>query len=312
MKKLSVIPGRFQVNELHAGHINLIKSIQEHSDKLLIIIGTARTRFSKRNPLDYESRKQMLAEAFPDALFAKAVDFKSDEVWSNQIDDLISKSVDNIDDYEVTLYGSRQSFIPYYKGNYPTIEQLDLEVPGVSATVTRQELGKAPINSADFRAGVIFATQNAYPRVFPTVDVAIFNEDYTQVLLGRKHAETLFRFIGGFVDPADLDFEMAARREAMEETGVEVGDLEYIKSIRINDWRYVIEQDKIITTFFAGKYVMGVVKGADDIADARWFNVDNLTEDQLVGEHGFLLQFLKEYQKNRIIRILGQNLPVNN
>ncbi|MES2519706.1 MAG: NUDIX domain-containing protein, partial [Bacteroidota bacterium] len=143
----------------------------------------------------------------------------------------------------------------------------------------------------DFRAGVIFAAYNQYPKAFPTVDVAIVKGD--ELLLGRKPNQTLFRFIGGFVDPTDDNFEQAAAREAQEETGVEVGNLQYVGTARIDDWRYRHEVDKIITTLFKADYTSGQAIAQDDIAELKWFKINDLTEEDFVVEHRILWRLLK-------------------
>jgi bifunctional NMN adenylyltransferase/nudix hydrolase len=312
MKKLAVIIGRFQLAELHLGHRKLVDLVASKSDRLLVIIGSSRAKFTKRNPLDYETRKLMIQVAFPENKyaigFANALDFKSNQVWSEQIDDLINKELLYIreqtdEDIEVTLYGSRDSFIPHYEGVHNTIELHEVAVDGVSSTLEREIIGRKPMNTPDFRAGVIYATQNMFPKVHPTVDIAIFNEDYSEILLGRKHAETLFRFIGGFTDPTDNSYEMAAKRETCEECGgIEVSDLEYITSRRIDDWRYKSEEDKIMTIMFAGKYIFGHPKGGDDIAEVAWYKINQLVESNLVIEHAKLLVAVKEYQYGKQLR----------
>jgi bifunctional NMN adenylyltransferase/nudix hydrolase len=114
------------------------------------------------------------------------------------------------------------------------------------------------------------------------------------VLLGRKPYEEKFRFVGGFTDVEDENYEHAARREAMEETGLDIGTPQYLGSARVDDWRYRSNQDRgIITLFFKATYISGNAKAMDDIAEVKWFKLDELTEDNLVGEHVKLLKFLK-------------------
>ena len=94
------------------------------------------------------------------------------------------------------------------------------------------------LNSESFRAGVIYSIYSQYPTVYSTVDIAIFNEDKTEILLGRKADESQLRFIGGFVDPEDQSDEMAARREVFEETCLECHSYKFELSSTIDDWRY--------------------------------------------------------------------------
>ena len=83
--------------------------------------------------------------------------------------------------------------------------------------------------------------------------------------------------MGGFTDPEDDCYETAARRELTEECGpIEVGDLSYETSARIDDWRYRSEEDKIITTLFSCDYQYGDPKAQDDIMDLAWFPMKEL------------------------------------
>ena len=297
MNKLGVVIGRFQTDKLHEGHLKLIQTVSDRSDKILILLGCSSARVTKKNPMNFETRALMLRKSFPNAVICPVYDRKYNAVWSKQVDSIIYNEFG--EKMDVTLYGSRDSFIPCYEGEFKTEELIhDVEVAGMAATTHRDEIGKTPRDSEDFRAGVIYASQQMYPKTYPTVDIAIFNEDYTQILLGRKHLESEFRFIGGFVDPTDANLEAAAKREVREECGdIEVDDFQYVASRLIDDWRYRREQDKIMTTLFTCKYIYGAPKGADDIAEVSWMNVidfknKDFREKNLVYEHAKLMELL--------------------
>jgi bifunctional NMN adenylyltransferase/nudix hydrolase len=129
--------------------------------------------------------------------------------------------------------------------------------------------------------------------VMATVDVAIFNEDYTKILLGKKANEDQYRLIGGFADPGSDSYEADARREVREETGLSITDPEYIGSYRIDDWRYRGEPDrKIKTLLFVAKVFSGSARAADDIAEVRWFEIDDLhpAADWVIPNHRPLIE----------------------
>ena len=141
----------------------------------------------------------------------------------------------------------------------------------ISGSETRKAISKKVKNTSEFRAGVIWAAYNQYPKCYPTVDVAIFNEDYTKLLLARKPKEDKYRFVGGFADPKSENYEVDARREVAEETGLEVDNPKYIGSFTIDDWRYRGEIDRIKTLFFTTKVIFGRPQANDDICEVRWF-----------------------------------------
>jgi bifunctional NMN adenylyltransferase/nudix hydrolase len=169
----------------------------------------------------------------------------------------------------------------------------------VSGTEIRKNISDKYLGSADWRAGVISARYGDYDKVYPTVDIAIYNSATNEFLFGRKPNQQLMRFIGGFVDAQDQSFEQAARRESMEETGAEVDGFEYIGSFQVDDWRYRRVADKIMTTFFLGHYVFGRVGPADDIAEIYWRKLDDITDEMFVPEHLPLLKKLKEFMEKK-------------
>lgn len=287
---IGVIIGRFQINRLHDAHRALIDSVIERHSKVIIFLGVTTSIGSRKNPLDFASRKAMIEEEYSDKLSAilPLRDMKDDVLWSKQVDEKI-REVFSMG--SVILYGSRDSFIPHYHGRFTTCE---LEAAHkVSATEIRKEVSNIVEKSADFRAGMIYAAYQTFPHVFPTVDIAIVKEETDEVLLGRKPYETKFRFVGGFTDVEDESYEAAAKREVVEETGLEVDDLKYLGSAKVSDWRYRSNEDRGITTlFFKAKYIFGTPKAKDDIAETKWLKISDLNEDNLVAEHVKLLKFL--------------------
>ncbi len=277
--EIGVIVGRFQVHELHPGHCALINQVLENHKKVIIFLGCSPLLTTKNNPLDFASRQKMLSKAIAtDTIILPILDTPDDVEWSNNLDIKI-REVFPIG--AVTLYGGRDSFINFYRGKFPT-EEIGKEIY-ISGTEIRNQIKKSVGATEEFRAGVIYGAYNQYPKVFPTVDIAIIRND--EFLLGRKSNQSKFRFIGGFVDPTDNSFDFAAKREVFEETGLEIGDLKYIGNYKIDDWRYRNEEDKIITSFFLGTYIFGKPQPNDDIVELRWWKYFDFDLNNMVLEH---------------------------
>jgi bifunctional NMN adenylyltransferase/nudix hydrolase len=298
---VAVVVGRFQVHELHQAHQDLIKTVCDKHDKIIIFLGLSPVRGTINNPLDFESRKQMILEKFPHVNVLYIEDVNNDEVWSKKLDDQIGRLIGPTQ--TVALYGSRDSFIAHYTGKYDTIE-LESDVI-VSGTEIRKKIRNKVKPSADFRAGAIWSTGFRYPTTFTTVDIAIL-DDEGRVLLAKKPNEELHRFVGGFSDPNDESFEASARREVIEETGLEIGYPEYIGSAKISDWRYVNERDKIKTIFFKVKRIYGAPRAQDDIESLKWFDISKLEDKDIVPEHRPLMSMLKK-NLNIPITIVGSH-----
>jgi len=288
---IGVIIGRFQIHELHEAHKEMIGEVLKRHEKVILFLGVSPTLSTRRNPLDFRSRKLMIEEAFnKDIIILPINDRKSNKIWSDQVDIKI-REVESIG--SVVLYGSKDSFIPFYEGKFDTIELVPKSM--VSASDVRREISKRVERTKEFRAGVIYSTYNTYPTVHPVIDVAILNEEGTEVLLGRKKDEQLFRFVGGFTDVTDESYEQTVRREAQEETGLSIGDVTYITSTRVDDWRYRSNSERsVMTAFFKAKKVFGQAKANDDIVEVAWHQIYTLRTNDVVGEHERLVIALKE------------------
>jgi len=283
---IGVVIARFQIDDLHEGHKALLNHVLTENNKLVVLLGCCSTKVTTKNPLDFKSRRLMIWSHFPTADVFPVFDNRSNHLWSVAIDVLLNSLYK---DDTVTLYGSRDSFIPYYSGTKPVKEYKQEFV--LAATERREEISKLdPMSSKAFRSGVIYAAYNRYPICYPTVDVAITNQEKTKVLLGRKKNEALFRFVGGFVDPTDANFEAAATREVIEETGLEVGPMTYIGSKSIEDWRYKGIADNITTTLFTCEVLFGTPIAQDDIAEVKWFDLDKIKPEELMAEHVSLFE----------------------
>lgn len=310
MNTTAVIIARFQTPYLHEGHRYLLNEIKSEHHKVVIILGVSPVKGSRRNPFDFYTREKLLKKAYPDFIVLPLADHPSDEVWSTNLDELLQNSFPN---ETFLLYGSRDSFIPFYNGCL-RVKELP-EQGDHSATLIRNEYADKVIESEDFRLGINYAYHNMYSKVYPTVDVAVFKEDRNYLLLGRKRNLKEWRLPGGFVDVNDADFEAAAKRELREECGnMEIGDMCYIGSTKIDDWRYRNEEDKIITLLFTTDLVYGHAIASDDLQEVKWFEVNKLDEMIAHGiiaeEHEPLIELLQKKLIKNETRFITQKFEL--
>lgn len=301
---VGIIVGRFQTPWLHEGHKELLDKVLSMHQRVIIFLGVSPLRNTLNNPLDIKSRRAAIAEVYPEIEVHYIEDEPTNEGWSNRLDSEIKKHLKPIQ--TCVLYGSRDSFLDLYTGKLPT-EELEAS-SHTSATEVRKQVRNSFKPTKDFRAGMVAATAERYPTSFQAVDVAIIkyvppvdwptqnpdgNKDRpTELLLGRKPKEILFRFIGGFSKPESPSLEVDGLSEVYEETGLSVGGLTYVGSFLIDDWRFRNEQDKIKSVLFKAKYTHGRAKADDDIEEVRWFDLDKIKEDDIVPEHRPLLKKL--------------------
>lgn len=294
MPDTGIIVGRFQVDDLHEGHKNFIDAVVKAHPRVIIFLGISAAKCSTNNPLDYDARKKMINRHYPNINILFINDRRSDVLWSANLDEQIKTMIGP--GHTACLYGGRDSFIKHYTGRFDTTE-LKQEV-FTSGTAIRKQLAVQSKGTVDFNSGVIWATLNQYPACLPTVDIAIFNEQGDEILLGRKSDETSYRFVGGFVDPGET-FEAAAARETREETGLETVELVYQKSFVVEDWRYKNERNKITTMFFKCTKVFGRPAPNDDIEELKWFKFNGDVLDKLVKGHVPLFNHLLATTKRK-------------
>lgn len=156
---VGVIIGRFQVHELHKGYLDLINSVSESHDCMIIFLGINDDKFTPSNPLPFVCRRDMISQSFPNAIVLPIQDCESNELWVKNLDSMIV-SVTNKDD-KVMLYGSRDSFVDTYRAFNGLFNCCELS-PEVkqSGSEIRMEIKRNAINSSDFRRGIIYSVIN--------------------------------------------------------------------------------------------------------------------------------------------------------
>ncbi len=110
----------------------------------------------------------------------------------------------------------------------------------------------------------------SYRNPAPTVDIIIEIEDQI-VLIERKNPPFGWALPGGFVDYGE-SFEEAARREAKEETGLDVHLLRQLHTY--SDPKRDPRQHTVSTVFIAR--ASGTPTGGDDAKTARLYRLDAL------------------------------------
>jgi bifunctional NMN adenylyltransferase/nudix hydrolase len=240
----------------------------------------------------------MVQASYPEFVILPLTDTKSDEVWSKNLD----RQIREVADYgDITLYGGRDSFVPHYHGDFTPVELcLPISIQGHSGTDIRAKLTNTIMESAEFRAGVIYAITNLRPQVKATVDIVITYNDsasgfITHFLLGRKPGEDKWRFIGGFSEPDTPSYEYDAAREAKEETGLDVVNVQFIGSTLVPDWRWKGEPDQIKTLIFTARAKTFEGTAGDDITAVRWVPIEEMEESLFIDTHKGIFNIVKSY-----------------
>lgn len=108
--------------------------------------------------------------------------------------------------------------------------------------------------------------RDQFPRTDPAVIMLITDED-DRALLGRQPVwpSTMWSTLAGFVEPGET-LEDAVRREVLEESGVQVGEVTYVGS---QPWPLPAS----LMLGFNGRAVSTeIVVDQDELEGARWFS----------------------------------------
>lgn len=302
---IGICVGRFQTPYLHDGHLRILMAVNAHEHGI-VFVGVPGTPMTTKNPMDFKTRELMIRKVVGNHIRILPVnDHPVDATWSQNLDraiiDQFHLSKEHFD--LVVFYHGRDSFQPYYSGQFKKFIHLN-DTPS-NATELRKSIAREPRESEDFRRGVIYASQNMFPRVQPTVDIAPLYFDLEdgnwKVLIARKPGKKTWCFVGGFMDMSDPTAEAAAARELEEETNLklrpaQVMFMKYLGAVKINDWRDT-PSTSVMTTFFCvevDKKQAESVKANDDVEEVKWVDGAELKPEMIGKSHQGLLHLLQK------------------
>lgn len=251
--------GRFQ--PFHNGHIEVIKEALNRANRVGILIGSATTPRTLRNPWTYDERVQMIKGAFNSADQAR-IDFNpisdhpyNDTVW---IED-VQRAVDNLTwnyrvgkDFKIGLIGHSKDHSSFYLNLFPQWGSINVPQNVIyNSTDIRVDYLKrnpviptnVPANVAkflsDFHATPEFGwlvkeqeyvtkykqqwANTPYPVTFVTTDAVVTQSGHI-LLIERKSepGKGMLALPGGFLDHKDRSPLEGVLRELREETRLKV------------------------------------------------------------------------------------------
>lgn len=111
--------------------------------------------------------------------------------------------------------------------------------------------------------------QMHYPRISPAVIMAIEKDNKLLMAKHSYHKEHSYALIAGFVEPGET-IEDAVHRELMEEIGIKVKNIKYMRS---QSWPF----PNSLMIGFTGEYDSGEIKvDGDEILKAKWFSKEEI------------------------------------
>lgn len=111
--------------------------------------------------------------------------------------------------------------------------------------------------------------QSHYPRIAPAIIVAIRKDSKLLMAKHSYHDNIRYALIAGFVEPGE-SVEEAVHREVLEEVGVKIKNLKYMRS---QSWPF----PNSLMLGFTAEYESGDIKvDGDEIVKAKWFEKDEI------------------------------------
>jgi bifunctional NMN adenylyltransferase/nudix hydrolase len=261
----------------------MIRLVKEAHQFTMLMLSSNPVPGNREEPLSYVMRCMMIHEVFPDLFIAPLMDMASAKKWVAVLESRVRESFPLM---TARIYAAPE-IVTMYKDSGGVLPVTELTGPNITKILpaVREKI----VNNTDFRKGVIYATNHTHKKVLSTVDGAIIRGNET--LLGRKHNESAWRFMGGFTEVTSESDEEDLSREAMEETRLKIkpDDWYYLGRVRVNDWRYINSGDVIRTGFYVTFDFEGEPVAGDDLAEVRWVSLDAESDEiPLVHEHRHL------------------------
>ncbi|OOR90851.1 hypothetical protein B0181_04475 [Moraxella caviae] len=315
--------GRFQ--PFHLGHEFVVKEALKRAKTVILLIGSANSPRTIKNPFTFDEREAMILSAFDEQTASRIVCLPIDDTLYNDHKWLqnIGSAVRFItqDAGKTGVIGHTKDDSSYYLSLFPAWDYVELpSFENLSATPLRRAYfgestlkdgtslyDKLPKSSQDFLEKFkntseftqlqteyqhIKACQNAwqaapYPPTFITADALIVQSGHILLIeRGGDYGKGLWAMAGGFLD-ADETLLHCAIRETYEETGLKI-DKKNLKAVQTFDAPDRSLRGRTITSVFYFELdgkTLPQVQGDDDAKRAFWLPLAELDGTKMFEDH---------------------------
>ncbi|TWV83945.1 bifunctional nicotinamide-nucleotide adenylyltransferase/Nudix hydroxylase [Moraxella sp. VT-16-12] len=310
-----VFIGRFQ--PFHQGHKFVINQALTLAKTVLVLIGSANSPRTTKNPFSFDERESMILGAFDDEcrIMCLPVDdnLYNDQKWLSEVQALIYHVVG--DDDKVGVVGYHKDKSSYYLSLFPSLGCVNLpNYENLSATPIRKryfDCGEIDENLPDNVARFLDKFKNSedylrlqreynhiaeyqlawqhapYPPVFVTADALVVQAGHILLIeRGGDYGHGLYALAGGFLDTHETLFECVVR-ELYEETGLVI-DPNALKSEHTFDAPDRSARGRTITTVFYFELSgdeLPALKAGDDASRAFWLPLGKLDGKMMFEDH---------------------------
>ena len=254
-----IVIGRFQ--PFHIAHRELIKHSLSLADKVIVILGSARSASDVRNPFTPAMREEIIRACFPEdsarLIFRAVRDYPyNDHVWTAEVQNLVGEIVEE-EHAKITVVGFFKDRSSYYLNLFPqwNFEEFyvsDKKLLNINATQIREKFFTESVDWKDLlpaQAAValdVFKQTETFPHLqkefaylqkykadtrfvgvpfeptFITTDVVVIQSGHVLVIRrGHQPGKGLLALPGGFL-VSGATLEDNAIKELKEETQIKV------------------------------------------------------------------------------------------
>lgn len=307
-----VFIGRFSA--FHHAHLAIIEHAFKIAKNIIVVIGSANTARTVRNPWTAKERQHMIETSLSEDKLAriKFVHMKdylyNYNMWVSVLQEKINMITGN--DTSVALIGFETDETSYYLKSFPQFKYIEHGTEyRLHATKIRDlyfshdATYKAMVPSGTMKVMEEFKNTDyfkylkaekdyidkykeswrgaPFPPIFMTVDSLVLRSGHILVVRrGRNPGKGLLALPGGFVGQMEK-LEDAALRELKEETGIKINIPDLKKSItdnRIFDDPMRSARGRVISNAFLinlGTGPLPQIQGGDDADDAFWMPLND-------------------------------------
>jgi bifunctional NMN adenylyltransferase/nudix hydrolase len=250
----AIVIGRFQ--PFHVAHQDLIQHSLSLADKVIVILGSARSASDVKNPFTPAMREEMIRACFPvdnkRLIFAAVRDYPyNDHVWTTEIQNVVNEEIDDEKDAKVAIVGFFKDRSSYYLNLFPQwsfeefyckinateirekyfVESDDWKTQVPNSIATQLEVFKQSEDFATLQKEFAYLKQYKedtkfvgvpYKPIFVTTDAVVVQSGHVLVIRrGHQPGKGLLALPGGFLQP-ELTLEDNAIKELKEETNIKV------------------------------------------------------------------------------------------
>lgn len=143
-----IVIGRFQ--PFHLAHQKLIKTALSLAEKVIVILGSARSASDVKNPFTPAMREEIIRACFPDEtdrlVFRAVRDYPyNDHVWTAEVQNIVAEETDEKPDAKIAVFGFFKDRSSYYLNLFPQwdFEEFyvaDKKLLSINATQIREKL----------------------------------------------------------------------------------------------------------------------------------------------------------------------------